>query len=412
MKCSNVIQYISAKNEIYIYGDGAVAKHLAQTLQHQNIEYKGHVVSDGYLKERVCLGKTVEELSKIKITSETGIVVAVHSVYIKEVLEKLKNRGVEDYYILGDVYKISRWKLKKDKTIKREMNCPYCTTKAKILLKGKDYNSFFSNPVIREWNETFYLYECAGCGLQFIGNVPSDLSFYYPESYYGVVTAQVIKENAEYNKVDIVRKFKENGKLLEIGPGMGTFCYAAKESGYEVSAIEMDERAVEFLNSQLEIAAIKSNEPEKILEKYGATYDVICLWHSLEHMKNPWVVLDACKFALKKGGVLLIAVPNPNSFLAKVMGRYWAHYDLPRHLFGIPERWLKGYCEKNDMLLESCIYGTEVNDFWNQFAWGKLFELVSGGKTVAYERGLKVKIFKKYEMLPGNGSTYIAILRK
>jgi SAM-dependent methyltransferase len=62
-------------------------------------------------------------------------------------------------------------------------------------------------------------------------------------------------------------------------------------------------------------------------------YDVITLWHSLEHLHEIEKYLNKISISLNTKGVLIIAVPNYKSFDAEYYKEYWAAYDVPRHLY-------------------------------------------------------------------------------
>ena len=289
--------------------------------------------------------------------------------------------------------------------------CPYCSGKAKKLFSGKDYNRRVSKVI-------FHLYACEKCGLWFVSNPPDNLGDYYTEDYHGEVTIESLaNSHSEKPKIDFLTKYKNSGDLLEIGPSMGAFCYEAKDVGFNVSAIEMNAKCVKFLNEQMKIRAVCSDNPAKIIEQEKLKYDVICMWHSLEHIPEPWKILDAVAKALKVGGILVIAVPNPNAWQIKIMGKYWPHHDLPRHLFAFPVKWLENHLAKYGITLKAVTTKTNVNNYWNRFSWGMLFTYFCPSKfatkkDAVFRKGIKFKCFSKWEEKEGNGSTYVAVLEK
>jgi len=64
--------------------------------------------------------------------------------------------------------------------------------------------------------------------------------------------------------------------------------------------------------------------------------DVIALWHALEHLHDPWRLLEAACAKLANGGALMVAMPNPHSLQLRLFGRFWTHIDTPRHLHLVP----------------------------------------------------------------------------
>ncbi|MCJ7825996.1 methyltransferase domain-containing protein [Patescibacteria group bacterium] len=135
----------------------------------------------------------------------------------------------------------------------------------------------------------------------------------------------------------MVKEFVKSGTLLEIGPAFGVFSYPAKEAGFNVDCIEMDERCCEYLTNVIGVNAVQSDMPHKTVESMKK-HDVIAMWHVLEHLANPWECLSALAENLTPGGILVIATPNPEAFQLKILGGYWLHIDAPRHLNLIPEK--------------------------------------------------------------------------
>jgi hypothetical protein len=89
--------------------------------------------------------------------------------------------------------------------------------------------------------------------------------------------------------MDSIVKYVKYGRLLEIGPWRGAFCCNATDAGFNVTAIEMDQSCVNFLQKVLGIKAIRSDKPDEALDAISEKFDVIGLWHSLEHLPKPWL---------------------------------------------------------------------------------------------------------------------------
>ena len=165
-----------------------------------------------------------------------------------------------------------------------------------------------------------------------------DLAHYYESENYishtdnknGIVSFlyQTVKNYSIKKKVTLIRRLnKSSGKLLDIGAGTGDFLVAAKKNKWEISGVEVNENA-------RVLAKGKSVLLENSIEKFtGQTFDVITMWHVLEHISNYEEILDKCHTLLNASGVLLIAVPNYKSFDAQYYKQNWAAYDVPRHLW-------------------------------------------------------------------------------
>ncbi len=215
-------------------------------------------------------------------------------------------------------------------------NCPYCGARAKPIASGRDY-------VWRVSPQVFRIAACESCGFRFTANPPENLAEYYTSRHYSRSEPLDAFEQAiaaETYKLDILKEHVASGSLLEIGPSKGAFAALAKRNGFDVSTIEMDADCVAFVNNVLGIRSIQSGEAASVMRAEGRRYDAIALWHALEHMARPWEIVEAAAQALAPGGVLIIAVPNPDSIQAKWMSGRWPHYDLPRHLSHITTGWL------------------------------------------------------------------------
>ncbi len=213
--------------------------------------------------------------------------------------------------------------------------CPLCGAASTYALTARDRN--------RETTPERFVYNvCVGCGTVFMVDVPTDLSPYYLGDYYGFGPdgAPVWKRNRSLQEVEtyragMLRAHLEPGALIDVGAGSGGFAAAARDSGFEVTAIEMDAHCCEYLESSLGVRAICSDDPVTQLKALPAAR-VISLWHVLEHLRDPAVMLATAADRLEPGGVLALGVPNPRSLQFRLLDGRWHHLDAPRHLTLIP----------------------------------------------------------------------------
>ena len=130
----------------------------------------------------------------------------------------------------------------------------------------------------------------------------------------------------ERYKLALIEPHAKSGRLVEIGPGPGTFALAAREAGYDVTGIEMDARSCEHLRASIGVGAVQTDSPAAALAELPRS-NVIAMWHVLEHLRDPWACLDAAARNLEPGGVLAVAVPNPGAFQFRsgysASGRCW-----------------------------------------------------------------------------------------
>ncbi|MDI1299685.1 class I SAM-dependent methyltransferase [Methylotenera sp.] len=290
-------------------------------------------------------------------------------------------------------------------------NCSYCNTKSNLLFQSKDYNRKVTNTV-------FDHYKCPKCKLIFIDPIPENLGDYYPQTYYSIPdSVDVLKSGFAHEryKIEIIQRFIKQGRLLEIGPSLGCFTYLAKHSGFDAEAIEMDARCSKFLNEIANIPTVNSDNACEAL-KTLPPFDVIALWHVIEHLPNPWETLEAIVKSLNKGGVVVIAAPNPDAFQFKVLGRYWPHVDAPRHVMLIPSSLIIEKLESLGMKLEYNTTNDEGGLGWNIFGWEFFFSNLSSQPRInryLHSFGRKVaKVFGVFDRLEGKGSAYTIVLRK
>ena len=168
--------------------------------------------------------------------------------------------------------------------------------------------------------------------------VPEKLATYYESETYISHTDgkgnllekiyQLVKTYTLQQKLKLINKQQTNNKrLLDIGAGTGEFLKYCNKNGWQTDGVEPSQHArnlAQEMNIKLfsDISEINENK-----------YDIITLWHVLEHIPNLTETLEKLKNMLDVGGRLIIAVPNYKSNDAKYYGAYWAAYDVPRHLW-------------------------------------------------------------------------------
>ena len=156
-------------------------------------------------------------------------------------------------------------------------------------------------------------------------------------------------------KVKLINSFEQTDKsILDIGTGTGDFLWACKNDGWQVTGVEPNEKARAAAISKL---ANTNNEICDSLEEISTSlphskpllFDVITLWHVLEHVPNLTDYISNIKRLLKPNGTLLIAVPNYKSFDATHYKEFWAAYDVPRHLWHFSKQSIKKLFEVENM---------------------------------------------------------------
>ena len=146
------------------------------------------------------------------------------------------------------------------------------------------------------------------------------------ETVYHLVRVRSLKK-----KIKLIGLTNANEKmLLDVGCGTGDFLQAALKANWNVFGVEPNENARRIANKKTNNKVFPA---EKLNSFTPKSFDVITLWHVLEHLPNLEIQISIFKKLLKHNGKLIIAVPNYKSFDAQHYKKFWAAYDVPRHLW-------------------------------------------------------------------------------
>ncbi|MDD3004310.1 class I SAM-dependent methyltransferase [Flavobacterium sp.] len=155
---------------------------------------------------------------------------------------------------------------------------------------------------------------------------------------------QIARSFAIKNKLKIIEKWHpEKGTLLDIGAGTGHFLDFAQKKSWKVTGYEPNLKAKEIAQKK----GISFVEKMKDIE--SNSFDVITMWHVLEHVYDLDQQLNELKRILKHDGTLIVAVPNFRSYDAKHYKRFWAAFDAPRHLWHFSKKAIKKLFQEKDM---------------------------------------------------------------
>lgn len=162
-------------------------------------------------------------------------------------------------------------------------------------------------------------------------------SFYQSEDYIShtdsrrTLTDKIYQQVKRYMLVKklkwIDKKFPAKGRLLDIGAGTGDFLFEAKKRGWKINGIEPNQKARELALKK----GVKINKDCAHFK--SGKFDVITMWHVLEHVPDLKAQIIEVEHLLRKGGLLIIAVPNFRSYDASYYKEHWAAFDVPRHLW-------------------------------------------------------------------------------
>jgi 2-polyprenyl-3-methyl-5-hydroxy-6-metoxy-1,4-benzoquinol methylase len=210
--------------------------------------------------------------------------------------------------------------------------------------------------------EQFTIVNCKNCGFRFTNPRPqqSKLSDYYKSVEYishsnnkkGITNKiyHLIRNHNHKKKFSLIKKYSNNGKsILDIGCATGEFLNFFKQRGWKTTGVEPGVEAGKFAKEQYNLDVYDEREIINFADK---SYDVITMWHVLEHVPSLNERMKEISRLINENGILVIAVPNSNSYDAKYYKNFWAAYDVPRHLYHFTKETLLLLIEKHGFMLE------------------------------------------------------------
>jgi SAM-dependent methyltransferase len=208
-------------------------------------------------------------------------------------------------------------------------SCPHPAAVAEPLFPTFDYIS----------GEMFHVARCRHCAQVVTVPVPANIGRYYPVGYYGDEEGRRFPALVEWLQQKlyarrahfVLRQMKGRpGRVLDVGCGRGLLLRAFRQKGCEVTGTEFSDDACRYAR---EVPGI----PVRVglLEQLrfpDNSYDVVVMWHVLEHISDPRPTLAEVVRILRPGGIFLVGVPNFGSPEAQLTKADWFHLDIPRHL--------------------------------------------------------------------------------
>ncbi len=230
-------------------------------------------------------------------------------------------------------------------------NCPVCNkSNFSKHLESKDFSVS---------KESFVVVSCDTCDFHFTNPRPSDenLGKYYISDHYishnntrrtlFEKIYQLVRRIAINGKFRLISTFFRSGRILDVGCGTGDFLNKCKSKNWETKGVEPSEiaRNQAINNHKLDV------EESTDLSKLEGEFDIITMWHVLEHVPSLNETLVQFNQLLSKKGKIIIAVPNLESYDAKYYKEYWAAYDLPIHLYHFSKKSICTLFEKHGFSL-------------------------------------------------------------
>ena len=239
---------------------------------------------------------------------------------------------------------------------KRLENCPVCNgSEFKNTIICKDY-------LVSQ--ESFVIVECQKCKFSFTNPRPieSELSrFYNSDEYISHNSSGRNLINSVYKiarhftlrgKLNLVKKVKNSSskQILDVGCGTGDFLNLCNRKGWKSYGVEPNDKArtkASIFNKNKVVANISEIDTNN--------FDIITLWHVLEHIPDLNKTIDNLKEILSSKGKLIVAVPNNSSWDAEHYKQHWAAYDVPRHLYHFTQQSFSLLMKKHKLKIEAII---------------------------------------------------------
>ena len=208
------------------------------------------------------------------------------------------------------------------------VDCNLCgSDKSGELFLARDY-TFASE-------ERFSYVKCPECGLVFLSPRPSpeEIGRYYPDQYYqkyGAGSPELMFLRGDYS--EDIAKIGLPGRILDVGCQKGVFLKDMQDKGWDCYGVDISETACEIARDSRGLENIYTGDIQDVNlpENY---FDVITLWHVIEHLYDPRAVICKLRKLLKPDGVLVIECPNIDSVSGRLFGACWQPLEAPRHLY-------------------------------------------------------------------------------
>jgi SAM-dependent methyltransferase len=181
--------------------------------------------------------------------------------------------------------------------------------------------------------------QCRSCGLGRTETSGFDPASYYTEDYFSgghadgyadYLGAEPVLRREFAHSVDFIRRYRSNGRLLELGCAYGFFLQEAARY-FEVAGIELARDAAEH-GRRAGLNVLSGSASAENLRQIGHA-DVIVLFDVIEHLPDPRETLDLCRQHLNPGGIIVITTGDFGSAVARLAGARWRLMTPPQHLW-------------------------------------------------------------------------------
>ncbi|MDP2939661.1 MAG: class I SAM-dependent methyltransferase [Candidatus Omnitrophota bacterium] len=190
---------------------------------------------------------------------------------------------------------------------------------------------FSSHNYLIPSSSVFNLVKCNRCQLVFLNPHPKNLIDYYSKDIYKKITKNDIFDFLNPDRSKLIIRFKSGGRVLDIGFGRGEFLFEMENSGWEVFGNELSHDLYVYTKAEFKIKSLY-NSDLLYIDLPESFFDVITLWHVLEHLDSPLETLKKINKILKDNGVVIIESPDFASCQRKFFKGKWYALNIPLHI--------------------------------------------------------------------------------
>ena len=155
--------------------------------------------------------------------------------------------------------------------------------------------------------------------------------FYSPEGERFSKSAERVSRFFRTQRASYVeRVLGRKGSILDVGCGRGIMINELHKRGWQVAGTQVSDTAGSFIRKTFGIDCFIGELPHAPFSRHS--FDIVTMWHVLEHLRDPLLYLRCCRDLLRPGGYLLIEVPNAAGWSAKMTKTAWMGWDPLHHL--------------------------------------------------------------------------------
>jgi 2-polyprenyl-3-methyl-5-hydroxy-6-metoxy-1,4-benzoquinol methylase len=220
------------------------------------------------------------------------------------------------------------------------MTCPVClNANTRPALAGNDW-------LFESTSKSFTLDSCPSCRCLFLNPMPAEdeIAGFYPSQYWWSSTKS--KTNRALTKLESIYRrlvlrdhvafitraaqHQRGLHILDVGCGSGTLLGLLKQRGFQTLGIDFSAEAAKLADTENGVQVLVGSLNEAQFP--AQSFDIVTLFHVLEHVTNPRTVLAEAGRILKPGGSIVLQVPNIDSWQFTALGSKWYGLDIPRHV--------------------------------------------------------------------------------